>query len=353
MEGLSKRQQAILDLVVRDYIKTAIPVSSKTIVEGYGLRVSTATVRNEMAYLEERGYLTRPHTSAGRVPTDKGYRYFVENLMEEVELPLDKRLSIHRRFRQIRREIEQWIRTATMVLAQAAHSAALVTTPRAHKCRFKHLELVSIQGPTVLLILVLREGRVMQRVLTLTKTASQHDLSRTANRLNDLLDGMNAERIASSFPRLIPSDSRIAEIIFEMMRSVDERASEIYYNGLINLLKQPEFSVGEKARKLLNLFEAKELFGRVLAEELGPAVGGIQFIIGGEGRWEELSEFSLVLSRYGVKDYATGALGVLGPLRMQYERIVPAVRCVANLMSELVEEMCGLQRRRQPYLTIF
>jgi heat-inducible transcriptional repressor len=343
MCGLSKRQQAILDLVVRDYIETATPVSSRTIVEGYGLRVSTATVRNEMAYLEEMGYLTRPHTSAGRVPTDKGYRYFVENLMEEVELPLDKRLSIHSRFRQIRREIEQWMRIATMVLAQVAHSAALVTTPRAPKCRFKHLELVSIQGPTVLLILVLGEGRVMQRVLTLTKTASQDDLSRTANRLNELLGKKNADWIASSSSRLLSFDAGIAEIIVEMMRGVDERASEIYYNGLINLLKQPEFSVGEKARKLLKLFEAKELFGQVIAEVLSPAAGGIQVIIGGEGRWEELSEFSLVLSSYGVEGYATGALGVLGPTRMQYEYIVPAVRCVASLMSELVEEMCGFQ----------
>jgi len=166
MQELAPRREAILGIVVREYIATATPVGSRTIAQRYGLGVSPATIRNEMAHLEEAGYLTHPHTSAGRVPTVKGYRYFVERLMEEVELPLAEQRMIRHQFHQAGMGLEEWMRLSAAVLAHTARAAALVTAPRAPLCRFKHLELISLRDPLVLLILVLQDGTVKQQMLT-------------------------------------------------------------------------------------------------------------------------------------------------------------------------------------------
>jgi heat-inducible transcriptional repressor len=142
---LTQRSQTVLRLVVREHIRTAAPVSSKAISERYGLGVSPATIRNDMADLEEKGYLTHPHTSAGRVPTEKGYRYFVEKLMGESQLSPDERRTISHQFHQARLELDQWMRLSAAVLAHNAQSASLVTAPKSSRCRVKHLELVSVR----------------------------------------------------------------------------------------------------------------------------------------------------------------------------------------------------------------
>jgi heat-inducible transcriptional repressor len=342
MADLTARQQAILGLVVREYISTATPVSSRAIVEAYGLGISSATVRNEMARLEEFGYLTHPHTSAGRVPTDKGYRYFVEHLLGDTELPLAERRMIRHQFHQVRPEIDQWLKLSASVLAQAARSMAWITAPSAPRCLFKHLELVSIRDALTLVVLVLQGGTVRQRIVTLARTLSQEELSRMATRLNDLFEGLTADGVTAQIARLAPLEAQVGELVVEMMERLDGRARrEVYRDGLINILQQPEFAEGQSARQVFELIEESNFMERILADVLPPAVGGVQVIIGGEGPWEELSDCSLVLSRYGVNNHATGDLGVLGPRRMPYGRAISAVRYVANLMSELVQELYG------------
>jgi heat-inducible transcriptional repressor len=343
MEDLTARQQAILGLVIREYIATATPVSSRGIVEAYGLGVSSATVRNEMARLEESGYLTHPHTSAGRVPTDKGYRYFVERLLGETELPLAERRMIRHQFHQVRPEMDQWLKLSASVLAQAAQSAAWITAPSAVTQRlFKHLELVSIRDSLALVVLVLRGGTVKQRVLTLSRSLSQEELSRIATRLNEQFDGLAADGVIIQLMHLTPLEAQVGELVAEMMGRSDEPArSEVYRNGLTNILQQPEFAEGQSARQVFGLLEERHFLETILVDVLAPAAGGVQVIIGGEGPWEELSDCSLVLSRYGVISHATGDLGVLGPRRMSYGRAISAVRYVSNLMSELIHELYG------------
>jgi heat-inducible transcriptional repressor len=343
MQDLTTRQQAILGLVIREYVSAATPISSKVIVEAYGLGISSATVRNEMAHLEECGYLTHPHTSAGRVPTDEGYRYFVERLLGETELPLAERRMIRHQFHQVRPEMDQWLKLSASVLAQAAQSVAWITAPAATaQHAFKHLELISIRDSLALVVLVLQGGTVKQRVLTLPQPLSQEELSRMATHLNEHFEGLTADEVVAQLTPLTPLEAQVGELVAEVMGPPDERArSEVYRDGLINILQQPEFAEGQSARQVFGLFEESNFLEIVLADVLAPAAGGVQVIIGGEGPWEELSDCSLVLSRYGVVSRATGDLGVLGPRRMPYGRAISAVRYVSNLMSELIHELYG------------
>ncbi len=342
MEDLTPRQQAILGLVIREYIATAAPVGSKAIVKAYGLDVSSATVRNEMACLEEFGYLTHPHTSAGRVPTDKGYRYFVERLLGETELPLAERRMIRHQFHQVHPEMDQWLKLSASVLAQSAQSVAWITAPLATRSLFKHMELISVRDTLALVVLVLQGGTVKQRALAVARPQSQDELSRMAAYLNEQFADLTADGIVAQLAHLTPLEAQVGELVAEMMGRSDERArSEVYRDGLINILRQPEFAEGQSARQVFGLLQEGSFLEVFLADVPRPAAGGVQIIIGGEGLWEELNDCSLVLSRYGVVSQATGDLGVLGPRRMPYGRAISAVRYVSNLMSELMHELYG------------
>lgn len=339
-QQLTPRQQLVLKLVVREYVASVAPVSSKGLVEDYDLGVSPATVRNELAALEEMGYLTHPHTSAGRVPTDQGYRYFVENLMDETELPLDERRMIAHQFHQARLNLEQWMRLAAAVLVRASRSAALVTAPQAAQARFKHMQLISTHGPLVLLIVVLQDGTVKQEMLTLAEPLTQETLTETSNRLNALCNELSAEAIEARKSGLPKFEAEILSIIVDILKSGNAQwSNQVYHDGLSEVLRQPEFVNRQEAENVLRMLEERGFLEDVLTHTLSPNVGNVQVVIGGEGRWNELRDCSLVLARYGVNDFATGALGVVGPMRMPYGRTVSTMRYVADLMSNLIADM--------------
>lgn len=339
MNELSPRQQLILGLVIREYIGAVQPVGSKTI-ESYGLGVSSATIRNEMATLEEHGYLVQPHTSAGRVPTEKGYRYFVERLMRESQLPFNEQRTIRHQFHQVGVDLEQWMRLAASVLARTADSAAVVTSLKTEQCRLRHLELISIHETMVMLIVVLEGGIVRQQMLTLDEPMSQDTLAQLANRLNDLCVGASVQRVRASRRQVGAFEQQVVDVVTQVMKRVDDQAGlHVYRDGLINILHQPEFSAPERARNVVHLFEDRTLLEDLLTDML--EVGGVQVIIGGEGRWNELKECSLVVSPYGVTGEAVGALGVMGPMRMPYSRAISTVRYVAGLMSDLFGDLYG------------
>lgn len=340
MKDLTPRQQMILELVVREYVQTGTPVGSRTLVEKYGLNVSPATVRNEMAQLEELGYLTHPHTSAGRQPTVEGYRYFVERLMWEAELPLTERRTIAHQFQQVRDDIEEWMPLAASVLARTTRSAALVTTPQAAQPRYRHMQLISTQGRLVLLVLVLQGGMVRQQMITLPEPLPQAVLSEAADRLNQLCAGLTADEIEPRISSLPLLEADVARLVVEMMRrAATVTPDAIYHDGLSELFQEPEFLESPQAHGILRVIEERSYLEAVLAHALGSTVGSVRVMIGGEGRFDELQACSLILSRYGVAGLATGALGVLGPTRMGYGRAISAVRFVAEILSELVYDV--------------
>ena len=340
MQELTERQKTLLLLIIRDYIDTAQPVGSKRLVELYHLELSPATIRNEMSALTEMGYLRQPHTSAGRVPSEEGYRYFVGQMMQNAELPTAVQRTIAHQFHQSRADMDQWMTLAASILAHQSQGASVITAPHAEQPRYKHVELISTQGRQILMVLVMAGGEVSQQILTLAEPVAQERLSQTAARLNGLLAGLATDAIAAFSTRPDPLDQDILTLIVgDMRRSTDSSSGEIYTDGLTNVLSEPEFAESDNARRALRIFEERSTLQDLLARtSTNSNIGGLQVLIGGEGGWEELRQCSMVLARYGVPGMATGMLGVLGPMRMSYARTIPTVRYVAGLLSDLVND---------------
>ncbi|HEX9616409.1 MAG TPA: heat-inducible transcriptional repressor HrcA [Anaerolineales bacterium] len=339
--SLTERQKLILALVIRDHIESAQPVGSRHLVEHYGLDISPATVRNEMYALTEAGYLRQLHTSAGRIPTEDGYRYFVRQLMGHTDLPVNTKRMITHQFYQARHDVDQWMRLAASVLAHQSQAASLVTAPHPESAHFKHLELIGTVGRQVLMVLVLAGGDVRQQMLALAEPVSQDHLSAAANNINERCQDLNARALASMIPQFNALEQDVLKLtVEEMERSSAILGGEVYRDGLTNVLAEPEFAEVNSARRALRVFEERSFLEDLLARTvLTTNVGGVQVLIGGEGTWEELRECSIILARYGAPGLATGTLGVLGPIRMAYGRTISTVRFVAGLLSDLVVEM--------------
>jgi len=325
---------------MREYIKTARPIGSESLVERYRLDMSPATVRNELAVLTELGYLRQPHTSAGRVPTEDGYRYFVGQLLEETELPDPVRRTIYHQFYQTRYDTDEWMRLAASILARQSKGASLITAPHTEEARFKHIELISTVGRQTLMVLVLLGGEVHQRLFTLSEPVTQEQLSSAATRLNQVLHAMSVDEICAAFGKLQGLEEQAARWAVENMRRAQEAASgELVLDGLKNVLAEPEFSDSGDARPVLKLLEERSMLLDLLSRAvLSPSAGGVQVLIGGEGTWDELRQCSVVLARYGMPGIITGTLGVLGPMRMPYGRTISTVRFLSNLLSDLVAD---------------
>jgi heat-inducible transcriptional repressor len=338
---LTDRQSRILELVIREFVENAAPVGSQLISRKYRLNTSSATVRHEMAELEEKGYLAHTHTSSGRVPTDQGYRHYVEALMREEELPWDEQQTIRHQFHQIERGQEAWMHLAASLLAQMAENAAVVTVPRSDVCRIKHLELVSLHERTALLVLVLDEGRLEQQVVTLEEAATQEELREVAGKLNKLIAGHSVDELEAVKEGLTPLEASFVAIIELLVRAIDEGFDEAYLDGLRNLLGQPEFSESGRALGLIELLDQRTLIRALPLRAL--AQGGVTVIIGAENKQlteagEAMRACSVVVGSYGTPGSATGALAVLGPMRMRYARTIPTVRYLSELMSEMLTE---------------
>jgi heat-inducible transcriptional repressor len=339
--NLTERQKLILSLVVQEYVSTAQAVGSQVLVDKYNLDVSSATVRNEMMALSEAGLLRQPHTSAGRIPTEEGYRLFVGELMQRPELPSSTKDTIRHQFYQARFDTHQWMRLAASVLAHQSQAASIVTAPFTEKTRFKHVQLIGTMGRQVLMVLVMMGGKVSQQMLVLGEPVSQEKLATTAEQLNSLFHGRDSDEMTSAPNELDLLGRDMFKLVTDEMHRADSAVTgEIYQDGWSNMLAEPEFQESEVARRALRVLEERPLLDDLLTQTaLNTEIGGVQVLIGGEGTWEELSDCSLVLARYGVPNLASGILGVLGPQRMPYGRTISTVNFVSNMLSNLVSEV--------------
>ena len=341
MSTLTERQKLILALVIREYVDSVQPVGSKRLVDAYNLDFSSATIRNEMSALTEAGYLQQLHTSAGRTPTEEGYRYFVSQLMGRTTLPTQIQRTIQHQFYQARYDVDQWMRLAASVLAHQSQGASLVTALHPEHARLKHIELIATRGRQVLMVLVLDGGEVRQQMLVLAEPVSQARLSTVARWISEIGQGVDADQITALIPKHRDAlEKDIITLASEEMRFADEvLAGEIYRAGMSNVLAEPEFAEPGVAHRALRFWEERSLLEDLLSRTvLTASSDGIHVLIGGEGTWEDLSDCSVVLSRYGIPGIATGALGVLGPTRMPYANTISTVQFVAGLLSELVGE---------------
>ena len=338
---LPLRAATILESIARQYISRAVPVSSASVVDDCGLEVSSATIRNEMARLEEDGYIIRPHCASGSIPSDKGYRYYVETL-KGIELPLAEQRLISHLFHQVERELEAWLSLAVTLIAQRVQNVAVVTMPKPAACQFKQFELVSLQDRLALAILVFRGARVRQQLVTFDRVMSQADLTVITNKLNAAYSDLPRLQILAKNLELSPTEKQITDRLVEMMKAEDKQDyEEPYLDGLHFMLTQPEFSRGQRMLTLMELVEQRKLMDVIVPEELDSY--GVKVVIGRENRAEVIHDLSVVISQYGIAGEAVGTIGVVGPTRMPYARAISTVGYLSSVMSGLVAELYGRQ----------
>ncbi len=340
---LTERQQSVLRAVVEDYVTSAVPVGSKHLVARYGLPVSSATVRGTMAELEAMGLLSHPHTSAGRVPSDLGYRIYVESLMRESALDHADQLMIRHQFAQVQLTTDEGLRLAASILAATTRSASVVTPARARRARFGHLQLVQLGDGQRLAVLVLADGKVVQRRLDRAAidrldpaaVPGQDQMDATAMVLNNEMAGLSAPAMRRRLGKLPPLAAHVGGVVAALLEESDGVAlGDVFTDGIVNVLEQPEFAHGGKLRAILEVIQRSDFL-----EQLFPVLargGGVHVIIGRENTNDAMREVSLVFAPYGDADHALGMLGVLGPTRMPYPRAIPTVRYLSTLMNELV-----------------
>ncbi len=339
---LSPRAGTILKSIAGQYIVKGMPVSSQSITTDYELGVSPATIRNEMVHLEQGGYIIRPHPSAGSIPSDKGYRYYVETLTD-IELPLTEQRLISHLFHQVEKELEEWLRLAAALTARFVQNVAIVTMPKPVNCRFKHIELVALQDSLALVVLVLRGARVKQQLVTFDQVITQPELSATANKLNAAYSGLSRPQILAKATELSTTEQPVTDCLLKIMQAEDEQEyEEPYLDGLHFMINQPEFALSHRVLALMELIEQRNLLKAIIPPE--PVSRGVQIIIGKENKAEVIRDYSVVIRQYGLPDEAVGTICIVGPTRMPYARAISTVGYLSSVLSELVAELYGGKR---------
>jgi heat-inducible transcriptional repressor len=334
---LTDRRSTLLNLIVEEYVDTALPVGSKYIVSKHDMPVSSATVRLEMARLEDEGYISQPHTSAGRVPSDKGYRYYVESLMAEEAIPWEERETIRHQFHQTERAMEQWFQLAAAVLAHSVSNFAVVTSPHSTETRLRHVQLVPLHELSALCVVVLNEARIRQQVLAFRDPVNEEMLISAASRINQRYGGRTQDELERQPEPASEVESLVSRAVMELMDEESLALGDVFRDGVREVLSQPEFSRSDRMLDIIDILEQRTLSSAIPIRQLGE--DGISVVIGSENNNESLRDCSVVLARYGNPGGPTGVVAVLGPTRMRYSRTIPTVRYLATLLGDMMSQI--------------
>jgi heat-inducible transcriptional repressor len=334
---LTERRSALLNLIVEEYVDTALPVGSKYIVSKHDMPVSPATVRLEMARLEDEGFISQPHTSAGRVPSDKGYRYYVESLMAEEAIPREEQETIRHQFHQAERAMEQWFQLAAAVLAHSVSNFAVVTSPHSNETRLRHVQLVPLHELSALCVVVLNEARIRQQVLAFREPVDVETLGRASVRINQRLAGLSQEELERLPEPASDVEGQVVRAITDLMDQESLALGDVFRDGVREVLSQPEFSRSERMLDIIDILEQRTLPTAIPIRQMSP--DGISVVIGSENSHESLQDCSVVVARYGVPGGPTGVVAVLGPTRMRYSRTIPTVRYLATLLGDMMSQI--------------
>lgn len=339
-EHLSPRGKQILEAIIEDYIITAEPVGSRTITRRHPLSLSPATVRNVMSDLEEMGFLASPHTSAGRIPTDKAYRFYVNSLLSVKSINCEDQEEIVRRCSLAGKDIGEVLKETSRMLSATSHYMGIVIAPRFDANVFRQMEFVKLGSRRILAILVSRNGTVQNRIIEADEDIAADDLVKMANYLNDLLQGLTIAQVRSRLLEEMQSDkARYDKLLTRALalsaKTVNEEDAEVFIEGQLNILDQPEFADVGKMKEIFRTFEKKsailQLFDRSIAAD------GVQIFIGAESRLNDMPGMSMITSTYVTGQNTLGVLGVIGPTRMGYAKVIPIVDYTAKLVSRLLE----------------
>jgi len=342
-DSLSEREKEILRATIEGYISSGEPVGSRSISKSYGFNLSPASIRNIMADLEEKGYLTQPHTSAGRIPTDRGYRCYVDTLVEHFQLTKAEEARIEKSYPPYGGEAEDIMRMTSKVLSAHSRYIGMVFAPKIRNEQFKRIEFIHLQGDRILVVLVSQSGMVIHKVIHLDEVMNQDQLVRISAYLNEVLGGLTLEEVHSLIISRMAGEKLLYDDLVRNAVKLGWKAFEgteegdFYVGGTANLVNQLEFTDIEKIRSIFSAFEEKSRMVKILDECLRQH--SLSVLIGSENQAAEIQDCSLIACPYCYHDLPVGILGVLGPRRMEYPRIMSLVEYTAKLVSRMLSEM--------------
>lgn len=336
---MENRKQAILRAVVNEFTTSAVPVGSQALQSRYFVNLSSATIRSELADLTDLGYLAQPHTSAGRVPTDSGYRYFVDFLMDVEPIPERVRGYIDEELREAPADVQGMVERVALTVASVTQNASVASAPQGAFARIKHLDLVSLEPQEVLLILLLEGNLLRQQVISVTQTVTQAQLTRLAARMNSLLGGRSSDEARRRYDAAPLGLEK--EMLGRVIAVLDlyEKGGEslVVHDGVRNLLRQPEFGDTSRLHQVLEVLEETRYLTQLLRQLIGES--DLQIVIGSENTSSQLQGCAVVLTSYGPSDRLKGVVGVIGPTRMAYSQTVARLQAVARRASERMAEL--------------
>jgi len=342
-ENLTERDRRVLQAVIMDYIQTAQPVGSRIVSKKYKIGLSPATIRNVMADLEEMGFLTQPHTSAGRVPTDRAFRFYVDSILEMRKLTRLEKDRIENSLQEENPDLGEIMKRASSLLSLLSRQTGVVLAPRFASNIFKHIEFIRMRDRKILVIIVSQTGQVQNKVIESDEEMSQDELNRFSNYLNEFMSGLSLTQAK----RKIMEEMKKEKVLFDklMYRALqlsqkaleDEEEGNLYIEGKTNIIQSPEFADLEKMRVLLLAFEEKTKIVKLLDKAL--LAHGIQIFIGAENEFHEMVNCSLVAAPYTRENFTLGTLGVIGPTRMDYSKIIPVVDYTAQILGKILGKL--------------
>jgi heat-inducible transcriptional repressor len=336
---MEDRKQAILRAVVHEFTTSAMPVGSQALQSRYFVNLSSATIRSELAGLSDLGYLTQPHTSAGRMPTDSGYRYFVDFLMDLEKVPERVSAFITEELRTAPNDVQGMVERVAMTVAAVTQNASVASAPHGSQARIKHLDLVSLEPKEVLLILLLEGNLLRQQVVNVSQPASQVHLTTIGNRFNAGLTGRGSDEVRGQYETAALGLEK--ELLGRIVNVLDlyEKGSEglVVHDGVRNLVRQPEFAESSRLQQVLEVLEETRYLTMLLRQLIGDS--DLQIVIGSENSSSQLRGCAVVLTTYGPSNRLKGVLGVIGPTRLDYSQTVARLQAVARGASERMADL--------------
>lgn len=339
-EMLNTRSQQILEAVIEEHIATAQPVGSKAITDRLEVSLSSASIRNVMADLEEQGYLCSPHTSAGRVPTEQGYRFYVDTLMRVVRINQQHKNRLEAEYRGQGLQMAELLRSASKALSSVSCYTGLVMMPRLQKTIFRHIEFVKLSSRQILVVFVTQSGLIQNKLIEIDEELTASDLEQITNYLNQEMAGLSIQAMQSRILSEMAEEKALYDHLLQRALRLSRAAlendtdSEVIVEGTSRFLEQPEFSDLDRMKRVFQAFERKSVLFDLL--DLGLQAEGVQIIIGSETEYSEIAGCSLITAAYSGKRGSLGTLGIIGPSRMPYSTVVPIVGYTADLVSRLL-----------------